>query len=310
MQQYLDALRLILETGDDRQDRTGIGTRSLFGLQMRFDLRAGFPAVTTKKLAWKPVVSELLWFLEGSGDERRLAEILYGKDRSDLSDKKTIWTANAEADYWKPKAKFTGDLGEIYGRQWRDWQTIVELPVEATAPDGFFFKGYDFNSCAVFYGRRTDQIADLIDGLKRDPYGRRHIVSAWNPGLLDQMALPPCHIQSQFYVASGRLSCSLYQRSGDFFLGIPFNIASYALLTHMIAQVCGLEVGDFVHNIGDAHIYHTHLDAVTEQLGREPKPLPTLWINPEVGDIDGFQMTDFRLDGYDPWPAIAAPMAV
>jgi thymidylate synthase len=310
MQTYLDALRLIMETGDDRMDRTGVGTRSLFGLQMRFDLQQGFPAVTTKKLAWKPVVSELLWFLEGSGDERRLAEIQYGKDRSELTDKKTIWTANAQADYWKPKAKFDGDLGEVYGVQWREWTDIVAVPFSEETPAGTDYLGTDFVVEVEFRKRVTDQIADLIEGLNKDPYGRRHILSAWNPGRLHNMALPPCHCLAQFYVSRGRLSCQLYQRSADFFLGIPFNIASYSLMTHMVAQVCGLGVGDFVHTVGDAHIYINHVDAVTEQLAREPKSLPTLWINPEVRDIDGFTMEDFRLEDYESWPTIKAPMAV
>ena len=260
MQTYLDALRLIMETGDDRMDRTGVGTRPPFGLQMQFNLADGFPAVTTKKLAWKPVVSELLWFLEGSGDERRLAEILYGKDRSELTDKKTIWTANAQADYWKPKAKFDGDLGEVYGVQWREWTDIVELDFRDKAPEGSVFLGEDGVQGSAFYKKRTDQLADLIRGLKNDPYGRRHILSAWNPGRLHNMALPPCHCLAQFYVSKNRLSCKLTQRSADTLLGSPFNIASYALLTHMIAQNCGYEVGTFFYSLGDAHIYHNHFE--------------------------------------------------
>ena len=277
MRTYLDALNFVLQNGTVREDRTGVGTIGVFGMQQRYDLSEGFPAVTTKRLAFKACLSELLWFLEGSNDERRLAEILHGtRDQ----EKRTIWTDNAEADYWKPKAKFEGDLGRVYGVQWRD-----------------------FNG--------TDQLLNLIEGIKRDPYGRRHIITAWNPAELDQMALPPCHCFAQFYVdANRRLSCQLYQRSCDMFLGVPFNIASYSLLTHMIAQVCGLGVGEFVHTLGDAHIYVNHVEQVQEQLSREPMTLPTLWINPEVTNITKFTMDDFKLENYLYHPPIAAPMAV
>jgi thymidylate synthase len=282
MKQYLDDLRFIRDNGELRTDRTNVGTYSVFGMQTRYDLRTHFPAPHTKRLAFKAVVSELLWFIEGSNDERRLCEILHGT-RS--SERNTIWTENANADYWKPKAQFPGDLGPVYGVQWRSWGPRI--------------------------GERIDQLAGLIEGIKKDPMGRRHILTAWNPGEIKDMALPPCHILAQFYVSTkGELSCQLYQRSADFFLGIPFNIASYALLTHMIAQVCGLKVGDFVHTIGDAHIYANHLAQVNEQLSREPGPLPILRINPNVTDIDGFCMADFSLDCYDPLPAISAPMAV
>jgi thymidylate synthase len=247
---------------------------------MRFNLQEGFPAVTTKKLAWRAVVSELLWFLEGSGDERRLAEILHGTRDSS---KKTIWTANAEADYWKSKARFEGDLGRVYGVQWRNWSN---------------FLAYNF-----------DQIQILIDGLKNDPSSRRHIVSAWNPGELDQMALPPCHVLSQFDVTDGHLSCQLYQRSCDMFLGVPFNIASYSLLTHIIARECNLKVGDFIWTGGDCHIYNNHIDAVSEQLSRAPKELPTLFIT-EGKKIADYVVDDFLLDNYNPDPAIKADMAV
>ena len=256
MKQYLDALRDILETGNKRPDRTGVGTISKFGVQLRFDLTEGFPAVTTKKLAWKSVVSELLWFIEGSGDEFRLRELLHG-DR--YSEKGTIWTANAQADYWVNKRlqRHPGDLGRIYGVQWRRWRKpLVRV-----------------NKVVL---QNHDQLIELINGIKEDPYGRRHIISAWNPGELDQMALPPCHILSQFYVNNGKLSCQMYQRSADMFLGIPFNIASYALFTHMIAQVCNLEVDELVLAIGDAHIYENHIEQVKEQLSREPMPHPTL----------------------------------
>jgi thymidylate synthase len=277
MKTYLAALHDVLNRGTVREDRTGTGTIGVFGMQQRYDLSQGFPAVTTKKLAFKACLSELLWFLEGSSDERRLAEILHG---SSEEDKRTIWTDNALADYWLPKAKFQGDLGRVYGVQWRDFGGV-------------------------------DQLLRLVEGIKKDPYGRRHIISAWNPAELDQMALPPCHCFAQFYVsADNKLSCQMYQRSCDMFLGVPFNVASYSLLTHMIAQVCGLGVGEFVHVLGDAHIYLNHVEQVKEQLSREPLPAPTLWINPEVTDITKFTMEDFRLDGYQSHASIKAPMAV
>jgi thymidylate synthase len=280
MKNYLNAIKEVLINGQERRDRTGVGTIGLFGMQQRYDLNKGFPAVTTKKLAWKSVVSELLWFLEGSGDERRLAEILH-KTRDE--NKKTIWSPNAEADYWLPNAKYKGDLGRVYGVQWRDWGTPGE----------------------------EDQIEKLIYGIKNDPFSRRHILSAWNVGELDQMALPPCHIMAQFYVSTdNKLSCQMYQRSCDMFLGVPFNIASYSLLTHMIAQVCNLKVGEFVHTLGDAHIYLNHINQVKEQLKREPLPLPTLWLNPEKRHIDHFTMDDIRLENYQSHETIKAEMAV
>lgn len=286
MKQYHQALQHILDHGVNKTDRTGVGTRSVFGYQMRFNLQEGFPAVTTKKLAWRAVVSELLWFLEGSGDEGRLAEILYGENLyTDHGVRKpTIWTANAEADYWKPKARFEGDLGRVYGVQWRKWQR-------------------------PFMNSNVDQLEILIEGIKKDPSSRRHILTAWNPGELDQMALPPCHVLSQFDVTDGKLSCQLYQRSCDMFLGVPFNIASYSLLTHIIARECGLKVGDFVWTGGDCHIYNNHIDAVKEQLSRTPKQLPTLFmtVNKKIAD---YVVDDFVLEGYDPDPAIKAPMAV
>jgi len=294
MREYLDALGHVLRNGQDRTDRTGTGTRSIFGLQTRYNIRAHFPAVTTKRLAWKAVVSELLWFIEGSGDERRLAEILHGT--RDL-EKKTIWTANAEADYWKPKAKYDGDLGRVYGVQWRGWRKFNNYSNESDLEVGHY--------------QEIDQLQNLIKGIKHDPFGRRHILTAWNPGELDQMALPPCHVLSQFYVSDdGELSCQMYQRSADMFLGVPFNIASYSLLTYMIAQVCDLTPGTFVHTIGDAHIYLNHLDQVKEQLSREQLSLPTLWLNPEIIDIDKFTMDDIQLQNYECHPPIKAPMAV
>jgi thymidylate synthase len=287
---YLDALKNILENGDDRPDRTGIGTRSIFGVQMRFDLTEGFPAVTTKKLAWKAVVSELLWFLEGSNDELRLREILHGER---YTEKRTIWSDNAEAPYWTGKKlqRHAGDLGRIYGVQWRKWRKpLVRI-----------------NKVVL---QNHDQLIELVNGIKEDPYSRRHIMTAWNPGELDLMALPPCHIMSQFYVNNGKLSCQMYQRSADMFLGMPFNIASYALLTHLVAQACNLEVGDLVISVGDAHIYNNHFDQVEEQLARKPFPLPTLKLNPEVDAVWDFEMEDIELVNYNSHEAIKAPMAV
>jgi thymidylate synthase len=286
---YLDALKNILENGEDRPDRTGVGTRSIFGLQMRFNLEDGFPAITTKKLAWKAVVSELLWFIEGSGDEYRLREILHG-DR--YSEKRTIWTDNAEADYWVKRKlqRHPGDLGRVYGVQWRRWRKpLVRI-----------------NKVVL---QNHDQLLELISGIKSDPYSRRHIITAWNPGELDLMALPPCHMMAQFYVNNGKLSCQMYQRSADMFLGVPFNIASYALFTHMIAQVCNLEVGELIITLGDAHIYNNHFEQVKEQLKREPKPLATLELNSEISVITEFEMEDIDLVGYESHEAIKAPMA-
>jgi thymidylate synthase len=287
---YLDALKDILENGDSRPDRTGVGTISKFGVQMRFDLTEGFPAVTTKKLAWKACVSELLWFIEGSGDEFRLREILHG-DRK--SEKKTIWTDNAQADYWVNKRlqRHAGDLGRVYGVQWRKWRKpLIRI-----------------NKVIL---QNHDQLIELIAGIKDDPYSRRHIISAWNPGELDMMALPPCHMMAQFYVNNGKLSCQMYQRSADMFLGIPFNIASYALFTHMIAQVCKLEVGELIITIGDAHIYENHIEQVKEQLARKPIELPKLKLNPNIDVITEFEMLDIELVDYVSHDAIKAPMAV
>lgn len=302
MHQYLAALKQVLDTGTQRSDRTGTGTLSLFGMQQRYNLAESFPAVTTKKLAWRACVGELLWMIEGSGDERRLAEITHGTSDGTV----TIWTPNALAPYWKPKAKFEGDLGRVYGVQWRHWRTPVEHQREHYRDDF----GNVYNRGGKLHVKEVDQLVNLIDGIKRDPHGRRHIISAWNPGELDQMALPPCHTFAQFYVADGRLSCQMYQRSCDMFLGVPFNIASYSLLTHLVAQVCQLQVGEFVHALGDAHIYFNHIDQVKEQLKREPLPAPQLWLNPDITDITKFTMADIRLDGYTSHPAIRADMAV
>lgn len=287
---YLNALTDILEYGNDRPDRTGIGTKSIFGLQMKFDLTQGFPAITTKKLAWKSVVSELLWFIEGSGDEYRLREILHGER---YTDKKTIWTDNATADYWVNKRlqRHPGDLGRVYGVQWRRWRKpLVRI-----------------NKVVL---QNHDQLLELIEGIKTDPYSRRHIISAWNPGELDLMALPPCHMMAQFYVNNGKISCQMYQRSADMFLGVPFNIASYALFTHMIAQVCNLEVEDLIITFGDAHIYNSHIDQVREQISRKPLPLSTLKLNPEINVITNFTMNDIELVNYESHDAIKAVMAV
>lgn len=264
MQQYLDLMRHVLEHGHKKSDRTGTGTLSVFGYQMRFNLAEGFPLVTTKKVHLKSIIHELLWFLQGDTNIRYLKE-----------NGVSIW------DEW---ADENGDLGPIYGYQWRSWP----------APDG----------------RHVDQIAQVVDQIKRTPDSRRIIVSAWNVGELDRMKLPPCHAFFQFYVADGKLSCQLYQRSADIFLGVPFNIASYALLTMMMAQATGLESGDFVHTLGDAHLYLNHLDQAREQLSRAPRPLPVMKINPAVKDILGFRYEDFTLEGYDPHPAIKAPVAV
>jgi len=296
MKQYKDFLRHILDKGVQKEDRTGTGTISTFGYQMRFDLSDGFPLVTTKKMATKAVISELLWFLEGSTDEIRLAEIHYGDVAENLIGKNTIWTANADAQgkalgYTNTDTK--KELGPVYGSQWRQCTS------------------FEWSKVADKYGKRSiDQIAQLIEGIKNNPDSRRHIVSAWNVAEIDEMALPPCHTMFQFYVANGKLSCQLYQRSADAFLGVPFNIASYALLTMMIAQVCDLEVGDFVHTFGDAHIYSNHLEQVNTQLSREPYPLPKMIINPDVKDINGFKMSDFELVDYKSHESIKAPMAV
>jgi thymidylate synthase len=264
MKQYLDFLRHVMETGSDRGDRTGTGTRSVFGYQMRFDLSEGFPVLTTKKLHLKSIIHELLWFLKGD------TNIAYLKENG--------------VNIWNEWADENGDLGPVYGYQWRSWPT------------------HD--------GRHLDQIAGLVEGLKKNPNSRRHIVSAWNPTLVDEMALPPCHCLFQFYVSDGKLSCQLYQRSGDLFLGVPFNIASYALLTLMVAQACDLQPGDFVHTFGDAHIYHNHFDQVREQLTRTPKPLPTMHLNPDVKDLFSFKFEDFELTGYEADAHIKAPVAV
>jgi thymidylate synthase len=302
-QNYLDALKYVLENGATKSDRTGVGTISVFGMQQRYDLSKCFPAITTKKLAWKACVSELLWFIEGSGDEKRLREILHG---SRDSDKGTIWTANATAPYWQSKAQFDGDLGRVYGVQWRRWRTPVEHKAE-TYKDDF---GNTYNRKGVLHFKEVDQLISLIDGIKRDPHGRRHILSAWNPGELDSMALPPCHAFAQFYVANGKLSCQMYQRSCDMFLGVPFNIASYSLLTAMIAQVCDLSVGEFIHTLGDAHIYSNHVEQVQEQLARNPLSAPQLRLNPAIKDITKFTMADIELVGYQSHSAIKADMAV
>jgi len=303
MKVYHEALETVLRNGTQRSDRTGTGTISVFGLQQRYNLADGFPAITTKRLAWRAVVSELLWFIEGSGDEKRLREILHG---SRASEKTTIWTANATAPYWKDRAQYDGDLGRVYGVQWRRWRTPVMHQADSYTDDF----GTRYSRHGTLHVRETDQLLDLIQGIKQDPNGRRHILSAWNPGELDQMSLPPCHCFAQFYVADGRLSCQMYQRSCDMFLGVPFNIASYSLLTHMIAQVCGLEVGEFVHVLGDAHIYLNHVEQVKEQLQREPFPAPTLMLSPGIDNITKFTMGDIVLHNYQCHESIAAPMAV
>lgn len=301
--QYLNLVKDILENGDDRQDRTGTGTRALFGKTLDIDLRDGFPAMTTKKLAWKSVVSELLWFLEGTSDERRLAEILHGTRDSE---KRTIWTDNASADYWKPKAKFDGDLGNVYGVQWRHWKQydICEAVDHITHEDG----SNTFLNAKVKQ-TEIDQVAELVKKLKTNPTDRRMIISAWNVGELDNMALPPCHMMAQFFVSRGELSCQMYQRSVDTMLGLPFNIASYALLTHLLAQVTGLGVGRLVMNLGDVHIYKDHLEGAEEQLTRTPLVPPTLVLYCGVNDIDKFRMNDIGLVGYESLSPIKMKMS-
>jgi len=264
MKQYHDLMRHVMETGTDKSDRTGTGTRSVFGYQMRFNLREGFPVATTKKLHLRSIIHELLWFLKGDSNIKYLKE-----------NGVSIW------DEW---ADENGELGPVYGVQWRSWPTAD--------------------------GKKIDQIVKLIDGIKNNPDSRRHIVSAWNVAEVENMALPPCHTMFQFYVADGKLSCQLYQRSADIFLGVPFNIASYALLTLMIAQVCDLEPGDFVHTFGDAHLYSNHLEQAELQLSRELRQLPTMKINPNVKDIFEFTYDDFELVNYNPHPGIKAPIAV
>ncbi|MEQ1902462.1 MAG: thymidylate synthase [Devosia sp.] len=264
MRQYLQLMKTIVQTGTDRSDRTGTGTRSIFGYQMRFDLNDGFPLVTTKKLHVRSIVYELLWFLRGETNVR--------------------WLQERGVKIWDEWADENGDLGPVYGSQWRSW------------PDG--------------QGGTIDQIANVIHSIRTKPDSRRHIVTAWNPAEVDEMALPPCHCLFQFYVADGTLSCQLYQRSADIFLGVPFNIASYALLTQMVAQVTGLKPGTFVHCFGDVHLYANHFEQAEEQLRREPKPLPHMTINPDVSSIFDFEYEDFMLTGYDPHPHIKAKVAV
>lgn len=264
MQNYLDLMSHVLENGTDRGDRTGTGTRSVFGYQMRFDLSKGFPVTTTKKLHLRSIIYELLWFLKGETNIK--------------------WLKENGVSIWDEWADENGELGPVYGYQWRSWPT----------PNG----------------ESIDQIVGLIKSLKENPNSRRHIVSAWNPALVDDMALPPCHTMFQFYVADGKLSCQLYQRSADIFLGVPFNIASYALLTMMLAQVCDLEAGDFVHTFGDAHLYHNHFEQAREQLSRKPLDLPMMKINPDVKDLFEFKFEDFILEGYEAHPNIKAPIAV
>ena len=264
MKQYLDLLREIRDNGVTKTDRTGVGTKSIFGHQMRFNLQDGFPLLTTKKVFLKGIIYELLWFLKGDTNIKFLTD-----------NNVHIW------DEW---ADENGDLGYVYGKQWRSWETTD--------------------------GRVIDQISQVVDLIKNHPDSRRILVTAWNPAEIDKMALPPCHCLFQFYVADGKLSCQLYQRSADTFLGVPFNIASYALLTMMLAQVCGLKPGEFIHTTGDTHIYLNHLNQVNEQLSREPRPLPKMIINPDVKSIFDFKYEDFKLEGYDPYPAIKAPVAI
>lgn len=295
--QYLMLLEDIYQNGEDRVDRTGTGTRALFGKRLDIDLKAGFPLVTTKKMPFKMIKSELLWFLEGSGDERRLAEIHYG-NRDEAN--RTIWTDNAEASYWTPKAEYEGDLGRVYGTQWRSWQTYKQYDdAKNGAPDTFTL------------GKPIDQIAEAIDKIKNNPTDRRILVSAWNVGELSQMALPPCHMFFQLFVSNRReLSLQMYQRSVDSALGLPFNIASYALLTHMIAQVTGCTVGRLIMDLGDTHIYQDHIQGVIEQLSRKPKAPPSIQTIDDIKHIDDFKMGDISINGYNSHPAIDYKMSV
>ena len=299
MKQYKELLQDILDNGEIKDDRTGVGTHSVFGRHIRFDLRRGFPAVTTKKLAWKSCVGELLWFIEGSSSDRRLAEITHGNSEGKI----TIWTPNALAPYWKHKAKFEGDLGRVYGVQWRHWNKYRTEKDMGQAHKGGTRLAVD--------KIEVDQLANLIKGLTEDPNGRRHILSAWNVSELDEMALPPCHVMSQFYVnKNSELSCHMYQRSVDVFLGLPFNIASYALLTHLLAHHCGLKVGELVISTGDTHIYKDHIEQVKEQLTRETYPLPTLMLNASKTNIFEMTMADIHLENYQSHGPIKATMAV
>ena len=308
MQQYLDLLRLVLDKGHTKTDRTGTGTRSVFGAQARFDLREGFPLLTTKKLHTRSIIHELLWFVSGDHNVRYLQQ-----------NKVTIW------DEW---ADENGELGPVYGKQWRNW---TKRSRGRNAPSLMDEQGqFDFDEIGsgppteddaespvriepmgprVRSKHGIDQIRNVIEQIKKNPDSRRLIVSAWNVADIDSMALPPCHALFQFYVIDGALSCQLYQRSADLFLGVPFNIASYALLTHMVAQVCGLGVGDFVHTFGDLHLYSNHFDQAREQLARSPRPLPTLRLNPAITNIDRFRFEDIAIEGYDPHPAIKAPIS-
>lgn len=314
MEQYLQLCRHILETGNKKEDRTGTGTFSVFGHQMRFDLSKGFPLMTTKKTAFRLIVSELLWFLKGDTNVKTLIEErnpiwdewafekwvnsddYVGPDMTDFGrraakDDEFKLVVDEQMEIFREKiltdetfAHTYGDLGPIYGRQWRSWPTTD--------------------------GKTIDQLKNVIEQIKNSPDSRRHLVTAWNPEFVDQMALPPCHTLFQFYVADGKLSCQLYQRSADVFLGVPFNIASYALLTHLIARECGLQPGEFVHTLGDAHIYSNHFDQVMEQLQREPRELPTLWISEEKESIFDLETEDIKVEGYNPHPKIKAPIAV
>lgn len=315
MKQYHDFLQSILDKGIKKEDRTGTGTISYFGTpQMEFDLSEGFPLITTKKMVTKAIISELLWFLEGSTDERRLAEILYGKPREELIGKKTIWTDNADNQgkaLGYENSDLVKNLGNVYGAMWRKttkrgkkWVREYEIGEE-----GYEYHGHGYYEVESTY---IDQIVQVIESIKSNPDSRRHIVSAWNVVEIASMALPPCHTIFQFYVANGKLDCKLYQRSADAFLGVPFNIASYALLTMIIAQVCDLEVGRFIHTFGDAHIYSNHIEQVKEQLSRDYSKynLPIMKINPNIKDIDSFKLGDFEVVGYESYPTIKAEMAI
>jgi thymidylate synthase len=305
-QQYLNLIKDVYANGDDRIDRTQVGTRSLFGRQIRGDLSQGFPLITTKQTHFRPILGEILWFVEGSSDERRLAEITYGTRDPQRT---TIWTKNANADYWKHKARFPGDLGDVYGVQWRKWTnaTLKASGDNLSHPTG----GTTYFDAKVLV-ETHDQLKNIVETIKKDPASRRMVLTAFNVGAMDNMALPPCHMFAQFHVnaRTDKLSCQVYIRSNDLFLGLPFNIASYAILTQMIAQVTGKGLGELIITIGDAHIYKNHFEQIKEQLSRKMFVPPELSINPKVTDIDSFEMSDFSLEGYQCHPSIQADMAV
>lgn len=314
---YLENLRYVMENGMDVPDRTGTGTRTVFGRMNRYDLTKGFPLLTTKKVYWKKVVSELLWFIEGTGDERRLAEIHYGKPRSELEGKTTIWTENVSDPKWleRGKSRFEGDLGNVYGVMWRKWPAPIVRELFLKEEPGMVINGFKYPGSKITQTitemTYLDQLTGLIEGIKKDPHGRRHILQAWNPAELPNQCLPPCHMTVQFRVTGEqRLSLMVYIRSNDLFLGQPFNIASYALFLMMVAQVCDMEAHEVIVMTGDTHLYRNHFDQAEEQLTRTSFDPPKVWLDPSIKDIDDFTMDSIKLIDYVSQPAIAASMAV